>query len=169
MRAATETISPAWRSSPLMRTSCTDPRGPPNSLTLALREARGGPAKGELRGALGREGGPSFDEIRTERRGFGQRAIGRRLPAHAGGDGVDGSLPAADRHLAHVREAPRVTQHGLLQRRLHATVDKADRQRLVGLDPARGEQKILGARRADEFDQAARLGLAIDEAGPGRP
>ena len=84
--------------------------------------------------------------------------------AHAGGDGVDGALAASDRGLTEVGHSAGVAEHGLLQRRLDPPVDEADRQRFVGLDPARGEQKILGARRADEFDQPARLGMAIDEA-----
>ena len=47
-------------------------------------------------------------------------------------------------------------------------VDEADRQRLGRRDAAAAEQQILGARRADERDQAARLDRAVDEAELGR-
>ena len=82
----------------------------------------------------------------------------------AGGDGVDRALAASDRGLAELGQAAGVAEHGLLQCGLDPPVDQADRQRFVGLDPPRGEKKILGAGGSDELDQPARLGMAIDEA-----
>ena len=73
-------------------------------------------------------------------------------------------LQPRDRHLAQVRQPTGVAEHGLLQCRLDPPVDEADRQRFVRLDPPRGEKKVLGAGGADELDQPARLGMAIDEA-----
>ena len=67
-----------------------------------------------------------------------------------------------------LRKPTGVTKHGLLQCRLDPPVDQPDRQRFVRLDPSRGEQEVLGAGRPDELDQAARLGVAIDEAELGR-
>ncbi len=87
-----------------------------------------------------------------------------RLFAHAGGDRVDRAFGAADRHLAQVRKSARIAEHGLLQCSFHPPVDKPDRQRLVGLDPPPGEQEVLGPRRTYQFDQTARLGMAVDEA-----
>jgi hypothetical protein len=138
-----------------------------------LRQPRGGPAEGEAGCPLTRGGVPAFGKIRSPRRSFGERPISRRLFAHAGGNGVDRALSSSDRHLTQVRKPAGVIQHSLLQRCLlqrclDPPIDKADRQRFVGLDPPRSEQKILGPRWPDELDQAARLGMPIDEAELGR-
>ena len=129
-----------------------------------VRQRRGGAAKGEFRPPLGRERRLPFGEVGTESRRLSQRAIGRRLLVHARGYGVHGALAASDRGLTELRHPAGIAEHGLLQCSLDPPVDEADRQRLVGLDPARGEQKILGARGAHEFDQPARLGMAVDQA-----
>ena len=88
--------------------------------------------------------------------------------------GVSTVMPAAtastarlqppNRRLAQFGDAARIAQHGFLQGGLDPAVDQPDRQRLVGLDAPAAEQQVLGARRADEFDQPARLGMAVEQA-----
>ena len=79
---------------------------------------------------------------------------------------MSGKKPSLGRGLAELSQAPGVAEDGFLQCGLDPPVDESDRQRLVGLDPARGEQEVLGARRADEFNQPSRLGMAVDETEP---
>ena len=126
------------------------------------------PAEGEARRPLLGEGDAPFREVRPQRRLLGQRAERRGLDGHAAGDRLDRPLAAADRGLAEIGEPARVAEHGVAQRRLDSPVDQADRQRLVGFDPSPGEEDVLGARRADEFDETAGLGVAVDEPEPRR-
>ena len=77
---------------------------------------------------------------------------------------VHRALGPSDRRLAEFRKAARIAHDRLLKRGLDPSVDQSDSQRLLGLDPPPGEQKVLRPRRPDQFDEATRLGVTVDEA-----
>ena len=104
-------------------------------------------------------------KILAERGVLDRGAKRRALRGHAAHDRVDGALGAADRPLAQSREIAGVFADASRQRLgRDEPVDEADRQRFGRRDAPAAEQQVLGARRADEFDQLSRLDVAVEEA-----